>query len=218
MVARRWTTKMAAVKTIDLRAANVYEIRCGYGTWSEVKAGTASLVLASAVDVYARLQMGGLGARAFQGQMSWDMSAIPPGSVIKSATLKLYGIDWYSNVNVQDLLVFPSTWDGAGNVVTGDYTVWTGLSATDRATDADYSFPIGSYGYVTNNLNAASLADLQAALGSGSFALMALCTDAVNEVGGGFDTETVQVDGVTNVPELTITYEPGNGIQLGVNI
>jgi len=168
-------------------------------------------------------QRSGSGYRAYEAFLAFDVSSIPLGSKIVSATLKLNGIDYATNPNSQDIEVFVAgNWDGVATLATSHWDDLSALSSSDWATDANYSFPTGSYGDVTNNLTAASIATLQAAVepgGSGVLPFMLANTYAVAGTGGlSFDTWQAAVD-VTAVPVLAITYEPagGMGIALGAN-
>ena len=213
---------MAIVKALSVRPyseVGAGAVACGTGSWADVKAGTLTRDLGTNNYIRASSSLSGTGVRVGQGIFAFDLSSIPIDAKIASATLKLYGTDYNAGSSGQEFHVFLSDWDGKGAMATADYTVWTGLTASDEATDSSYDFAIYSaYSLVTHNLNALGVAGLQAALSTRAFSLFGLTSDALNEVGGGFDSEVIDVELTGTEPVLTITYAVGNGLQLGVNI
>lgn len=210
-----------SVKTLSITAADGKRYINGLQDLSAATAqDNGNSVTTSANLLYTYWSRSGFGYTASEGLLSFDLSGIPVGSKIKSATLLLNGLDFATNPDVQNVEVFLPDWDGVGNIAVGDWMAMSALTSADWATDSDYDFPTGSYADVTHNLSAAAITRLQERRDSGGSGYMTFMLASEYAVAGAavaFDTWTVAIDVVTNVPELVVTYEPAPGLVFGAN-
>ena len=192
---------------------------------SSITASTAQdtpQTLATGVDyILAGWSRSGSGYRARQGLLSFDLAAgaIPQGSIIESATLKLNGVDFATNPDTQNVQCFLADWDGVGALALSDWEAMSGLSSADWAVDADYTFPVGSYGEVTNNLVASAITRLQSRLDAGGYMTFMFASDygVAGQTGIAFDDWYVEIDTTSTVPVLAITYRSPDGLMLSHN-
>lgn len=203
------------------------------------RAHAAVVVINSHADTYLRdaTVRGGFnfmdvrgGAIDFRGYLRFDLSAIPAGSTITSATLTLTQVPGASRndtVNSGRFAAYglnnvagntPQNWDEATFVPaakgTEDVTTLTGVTDLDDNAGVTEVF-VGASPNTVITLTGAPLASfLQTRFGDGGLATLILSNDDATDRGYGLGTKENPNPGVA--PVLTVTYvpEPATGAAL----
>ncbi|HFD88257.1 MAG TPA: hypothetical protein ENJ35_11360 [Gammaproteobacteria bacterium] len=211
---------MANIKVVSLEpyaTGERYLLATG-GTETQLRQGGSDSTTLGTSDTGRTLWgKSGLGIpRMVQSFLSFDVSEIPVGSKIKSATLKLRGLDGSFNPP-HSTYIFDSTWDGIGAIATSDWQDLTGLSLSDTIFDSEYSFPLSAWGEITHNLNASGIAAIESKLKNKQYAMMLALDDSIPPgiLPTGLVDEDNTIDMITVPPVFTITFEPANGLSLG---